>query len=369
MLLEGGAVGRIRSKKNRNLEMYVRVNTSGYVTYKHPRMEHYESFGKDVAAANEMAAIVNARLSGETDRISRVLSLHKRSGPRELPLFSDVIERFIKERPAALKWSKSTLDQHMFKLVSMKAYGGDTVYEDTDVLFFSEMVEALFSGTTRRPAISLCRQIDAFAVGRGLRIGPNVGDRILKPPRVPRQRQRIKTYADFLKIREHAPRWIQDAMDFALITLQPRQVLCTMNLGMISDNKLRVKRIKTGAYIEIEIGESLKSLIARRKVEAVRFGTRRLLCKPPYQGSAVEIKPPRLTNAFTKAVKDSGLYESNLPTFHEIRSLGGRMYEERGFDKKLIQNLMGHKEQSTTDIYLDPDEPKYIKSKAILELE
>ena len=251
----------------------------------------------------------------------------------------------------------------------MKAYGGDKVYEDTDVLFFSEMVEDLFSGTARRPAISLCRQIDAFAVGKGLRLGPNVGDRILKPPKVPRQRQRIKTYADFLKIREHAPRWLQDAMDFALITLQPRQVLCAMNLGMISGNKLRVKREKTGAYIEIEIGESLKSLIARRKVEAIRFGTRRLLCKAPYQGSAVEVKPARLTDAFTKAVKSSGLYESHLPTFHELRSLGGRMYEERGFDKKLIQNLMGHKEESTTDVYLDPDEPQYIKSKAILKLE
>ena len=75
-----------------------------------------------------------------------------------------------------------------------------------------------------------------------------------------------------------------------------------------------------------------------------------------------------LTLAFTQDVTKSGLYQSSPPTLHELRSLGSRLYELRGFDKKVIQNLMGHRQEATTDIYLNPDEPEYIKSKALLEL-
>lgn len=361
----GGSVGRIRSSKNKHLERYVRVNKAGYVTYRHPRMDHYESFAKDVDSANVMARAVNPRLSGISDRVARALSTTNRA----LPTFADVLDRFVKERPFDLKWSNSTLTQHKHKLKKMRAYGGDEVYEDTDVLFFSDMIDAVFGGTTRRPATFLLQQVDAFAVGKGMRLGPNVGDRILLPRREPRQRQRIKTYEDYLKIRECAKPWLQDAMDLALITLQPRQVLCSIHLGMISNNKLRVWREKTDTHIEIEIGESLRSVIARRRVEALRLGTRQLICKAPYRGDDVNVKPQLLSVSFTDAAIASGLYKKNHPTLHELRSLGGRMYELRGFDKKLIQNLMGHKDEATTDIYLDPDEPKFIKSQALLRLE
>ena len=355
-------VGRTRSSKNRHLQRYVRVNKAGYVTYKHPQMDKYESFGKDVHAANEMARIVNSKLSGETDRISRAL---RRT---DMPLFSEVIDKFIKERPAALRWSASTLKQHTYKLARMRDYGGDRVYEDTDVLFFSKMIEDLFEGTSQRPAIILCRQLDAFAMGRGMRLGLNVGDRILEPAREPRQRQRIKNYDHYLQIRDCAEPWLQDAMDLALISLQPRQVLCSIHLGMIVDNKLRVWREKTDTHIEIEIGESLRSVIARRREEALRLGTRKLLCRAPLHGNKVDVLPSMLTLAFTQAVTKSGLYQSSPPTLHELRSLGSRLYELRGFDKKVIQNLMGHRQEATTDIYLNPDEPEYIKSKALLEL-
>lgn len=366
MPLGGRAVGRIRSRNNARLEKYVRVNKAGYVTYRHPRMDHYESFGKDVAAANEMALAANTHFSNISNRISRVLAGR---GPNNLPTFSHVIDRFIKERIPELNWAEWTLAQHTYKLDKMREYGGDETYEYTDVLFFAEMVNALYKRQSRIAAISLLRQIDAFARGNGLRIGPNVCNDILKPVKVPRQRQRIKAYSDYLKIRECAESWLQDAMDLALITLQPRQVLCSMSLGMISGNLLRVWRKKTDTYIEIEIGKSLKSVIARRRIAALRLGTRRLICKAPYRGNVVEVLPKLLTNSFTRAVKASGLYESNLPTLHELRSLGGRMYEERGFDKQVIQNLMGHKDLSTTDVYLNPDEPQYIKSKALLELD
>lgn len=42
----------------------------------------------------------------------------------------------------------------------------------------------------------------------------------------------------------------------------------------------------------------------------------------------------------------------NRPTFHEIRSLGGYLLTQKGFDKKEISVIMGHSSTTTTDIYL-----------------
>jgi len=38
------------------------------------------------------------------------------------------------------------------------------------------------------------------------------------------------------------------------------------------------------------------------------------------------------------------------PTFHEIRSLSGRLYADQGIN---AQALLGHKDTKTTSLYLD----------------
>ncbi|MDE1465773.1 hypothetical protein [Spartinivicinus poritis] len=39
------------------------------------------------------------------------------------------------------------------------------------------------------------------------------------------------------------------------------------------------------------------------------------------------------------------------PTFHEIRSLGGYLYEKAGYGKSTIRRLMGHTEEYMTNYY------------------
>lgn len=164
-------------------------------------------------------------------------------------------------------------------------------------------------------------------------------------------------------------------LDFALITLQPREVICSLdiykNIKKVGDRTLlRFQRGKTGVYIEIECGESLMPLIARRRREALRLGTHKMFCRAPYFAKGkVSLKPEYLTRRITKLIVKSGLYEDNHPTLHEVRSLGGRMMEAQGFEKKLIQALMGHLKESTTDIYLHPDKPKFTRSRTVLTLD
>lgn len=372
------SVGRRRLAKNRGLEKYVRVNRAGYVSYKHPLMNEYESFGRGpeaIKSANETAKIVNAELSPEGDRASRILARRPRANPDNLPLFSQVIDEFQAERMPELEWSKGYQQLQIARMEKLKEYGGHAIYENTDVRFFREMVNTEFSGDGRRVAITLLRLIDEWACGVGHRIGPNVASRVLKPRQARRQRCRIDNYKDYLAIRSRAEfQWERDLMDFALITLQPRQVLCSLDLTKHFHKEgerqyIRFQRGKTGVHIEIEIGPSLNEIIERRKKEAMRLGSRRLFCRPPGNGNNVNIEPTWLTKHITRLMIRSGLYENNHPTLHELRSLGGRLMEEKGFDRQLIQDLMGHKEPSTTEIYLNPDKPKYTKAKAVLELE
>ncbi|EBZ0638210.1 integrase, partial [Salmonella enterica subsp. enterica serovar Oranienburg] len=61
---------------------------------------------------------------------------------------------------------------------------------------------------------------------------------------------------------------------------------------------------------------------------------------------------------FVKARKASGVnFSNNPPTFHEIRSLLGRLYkDERG--EEFAQKLLGHTSENTTKLYLDERDNK-----------
>lgn len=56
--------------------------------------------------------------------------------------------------------------------------------------------------------------------------------------------------------------------------------------------------------------------------------------------------PDHPTKSLAQAQDDQKTYEElpagERPTFHEIRALGARLYEQQGFEQEYIQGLMGH---------------------------
>lgn len=72
------------------------------------------------------------------------------------------------------------------------------------------------------------------------------------------------------------------------------------------------------------------------------------------------LHPDGLTKKFIAARKASGLpFEESPPTFHEIRSLAGRLYEkERG--KDFAQKLLGHSSETMTLKYLNTRGKEYV---------
>ncbi|CAI0713650.1 Uncharacterised protein [Serratia proteamaculans] len=72
------------------------------------------------------------------------------------------------------------------------------------------------------------------------------------------------------------------------------------------------------------------------------------------------LHPDGLTKKFVATRKASQLeFEENLPTFHEIRSLAGRLYEkEKG--KEFAQKLLGYKSEKMMGKYLDTRGKEYV---------
>jgi integrase len=128
---------------------------------------------------------------------------------------------------------------------------------------------------------------------------------------------------------------------------------------------LTITRSKTGARIAIPValrmdcvGVSLADLLAHKTGVVSKY----LLHHVDPWGNAPagsKIHPDRISHAFTEARKLAGLPDEKAPTFHELRSLAKRLYEEQGgVDTKA---LLGHSTERMASMYADPRGVEAIK--------
>ncbi|ONF73369.1 integrase [Salmonella enterica subsp. enterica serovar Typhimurium] len=139
--------------------------------------------------------------------------------------------------------------------------------------------------------------------------------------KVARERLQLETYNATRAAAEHMPAWFPLAMDLALVTGQRREDIVNM-----------------------------KRLVSRTDF-MISAGIRK-------NSPTGNIHPDGLTKTFVKARKASGVnFSNNPPTFHEIRSLAGRLYKnEHG--EVFAQKLLGHTSENTTKLYLDERDNK-----------
>ncbi|EBN8062521.1 integrase [Salmonella enterica] len=183
---------------------------------------------------------------------------------------------------------------------------------------------------------------------------------------VARNRLRLDVYKKIREAAEHLPAWFPLAMDLALVTGQRREDVSCMKFSNIIDDRLYINQIKTGMKIALPLSFNLSAV-------GLRLGTVidrcRLVSRTDYlispgvrkNSSDGSLHPDSLTKKFVAARKLAGInFSDNPPTFHEIRSLAGRLYrDERGED--FAQKLLGHTSENTTKLYLDErDEKAYM---------
>lgn len=182
---------------------------------------------------------------------------------------------------------------------------------------------------------------------------------------IQRERLDLDLYRQIRKAAEHLPVWFPLAMDLALITAQRREDIAIMKFSDIYDDRLHVIQQKTGAMLAIPLslnlpaaGLRLGTVVDRcRLVSRTDFLLSAGIRKNSPDGS---IHPDGLTKKFVAARNLCGVnFSATPPTFHEIRSLSGRLYEAI-YGKQFAQKLLGHKSEKMTEKYLDTRQNEYV---------
>lgn len=193
----------------------------------------------------------------------------------------------------------------------------------------------------------------------------------VEPTRTPKiivERDRLRFDA-YIATRDKAdllPDWFGLSMDLALITGQRREDIVSFQFSHIYDDRLHVTQKKTGMRIAIPLSLSLpvaglrldKVIDRCRKLSNTDF----LISAGAWKNSPTgSLHPDGLTKNFVKARTLAGIETSdNPPTFHEIRSLSGRLFKEL-HGEEFAQRLLGHTSENTTKLYLDErDQHSYV---------
>lgn len=216
-------------------------------------------------------------------------------------------------------------------------------------------------GAVRRAQAVRARFIDICATGVAIGwLGSNVAA-VTLPIKTTVQRRRL-TLEQFHAIMEKAPQvadWLPNALLLALVSGQDRSTIGSWERAWVKDGEATVFRQKTGKWIAIPtairmdaIGMSLADVIAQcRKTQVV---SKYLIHHTKNRGAARRGDPIRLqtlTDTFTEARKLAEIPDENAPTFHEIRSLSKRTYDdEHRVDTKA---LLGHSTDATANLYAD----------------
>jgi hypothetical protein len=176
----------------------------------------------------------------------------------------------------------------------------------------------------------------------------------------------------------HHP-WVQRAMELALVTGQRREDLAAIEFSAsakatawVDGGWLRViqQKSKTASGSRVAIPLSLRLQAVHWSVGEIVSKCRdnvlsRYLLHHSHRGARIQPGDPiglqSLTRTFSEALKASGVaWEEGRtpPSFHEIRSLSKRLYDQQGTDTKA---LLGHKSDKIAGMYGDPREPRWIE--------
>jgi integrase len=273
--------------------------------------------------------------------------------------FLDIFEsKILPER----KLSKSTQTFYRKRLAVIRKHFGSLDIPEIGVLCVSSFLieqPACISNQYRQ----LLGNIFKHAVAMGYAVS---NPAIITIPRNHAKARQRMCLRGFYAIHAKSPRYLQNAMDLALQTLQRRNDICKIKLKDIEGKYLKIIQSKTkkhgySAYLKIEITKPLLDVISHCKDDILSpYLIHRLPDRLHHQNLKLEnrehltqVLPDYLTKAFNKAREASGFYNhlpiEERPTFHEIRPLGAKLYKDAGIDP---QTLLGHTDKHMTDYYL-----------------
>ena len=347
-------------------------STHGLFRYQSPITGERRYVGSDYGEAVELAKKAN--------RAAEVILAQRRLVDALPPTVADVIALYELNVLPNKPWSENYRKDVQFKLEAIRTDFGHRPLEAIDRIFLGDWVARFERGDTYMKWRAVLVDVWTYAVARKLVL---YNEAAATMPRttsqklaVNRKQRRRLTVDAFWAIHEHAPPFLQIAMELSLVTLQSRAEICDLLLDDRRDGWLYFIRDKTAgdtekAFIRIQVTPQIDEIIARAMSDDIhtpyvvhykpKSKRRQHLDAKPHW---TYVMPKYLTDTF-KFVRDAresyqrpgvGVFDNltprQRPTFHEIRSLGSRIYRELGYPKEYVNALLGHADEATTDIYL-----------------
>ena len=184
----------------------------------------------------------------------------------------------------------------------------------------------------------------------------------------PKKRRPRLTLSQFKDVYLKAPEIIKRTMELSFIGLLGRMEIINARFDMIDDGKLFITRQKSElrgehSNLAIEITPALQRTIDKCKLLVP--GSPYLISKAPpnkrtnyiTKKHPTQVTPRHICEMYSD-VRDRLGYWNHLspefrPRLHEVRALGARMMFDKGVERKDISQLMAHKYEETTQVYLD----------------
>ncbi len=354
---------RYRKPRNRDLPINSYEVGNGYYRYKHPQTNKWHGLGKDRQEAIKAAHKLNAELLDPTTATDRILKPDR-------PKLSQFLETFQNDIMPSLKLATATKRWYSRKLVHIEKALGHIRIDKITVNNCAKFLDSYSHTPTQSNHFrALLSVIFKHAIAKGLRTDNPALATFKKQIKVKRKRLSIEQYD---AIRAKAPDWLQNAMDLGLYTLQRREDIAALKWSQIHDGAIWVQQQKVERHgtgnLKISITPDMQKVLDRCASDGIksdyvihRQPVRRIHAKGRDDFTAV--LPDLITSSFGKARKATKLFDDYgrgiAPSFHEIRSLGSKRYEDAGTDKRLIQALLGHTTEKMTDVYLDRYDTKW----------
>jgi integrase len=348
---------RRRSARKRDLpeNLYER---KGYYSWRNPIDGREYGLGRDRREAIIEAVEANIHVAGLTQQARLVDRLSGDAG-RTLGAWLDTYEAKLQER----EYRPNTLKSYL-SILRMLRDRMDTAMPlaRVETMQVAEVLGALKQEGKRRLAqAARSRLVDVFngAIAEGwIKTNPaEVAERI----RVKVQRARLSWEVFQTIYAGTRLDWLRNAMALALVSAQRREDIAAAQFHDFKGDAWRCEQIKTGNRLIIPLelrldcfGMSLADVVRQcRRTGAV---STHLVHQTRPRGNSPVGRPmwiDRISKAFSEEIADlrADWGGRTPPTFHEIRSLSERLYNQQGDVN--TQDLLGHKDPRSTQIYHD----------------
>ncbi len=289
------------------------------------------SMGSDKEEAIQAAIELNTKLYGANPLVAKVM------GSKSLRHYGD---QWLARRKPNVKASTYKQSLSQVRLVCEGLPGPIFSISQSQIADFLDSQTDNQYAKLRKVLIELYR----IAVAHG-DIAENIPEKTLPAPSFVRQRPRMSE-GDFQAIYARAPEWLQIAMDFALLSLQREGDILAKRHDEIVNGQMPVIQQKTGKAIMIDVGPQLMEVV-RRSMRTPVLSNYIVHKRNQMHPMETFVKQKHLQKVFLKVAREA-LGKQDIPTFHEIRSLGITMYRNQGL---IAQDLAGHEDEKTTDGY------------------